>query len=150
MRSEPMSLAPRPLSNPRIPVIAAVFPVTAAAAGDAREAVGDLDAVHIFGVFVAELAFDAQAQRRTMGDFERAVVQRVGDDRLGVERIDEIDALVILAGALLAALRRLAGQIVGAMEHGVAGAGRDPRRLEQQVERHAGPLADRAPALDAI
>ena len=68
----------------------------------------------------------------------------------GWKRIDEIDALVILAGALRAALGGLAVEIVGAMEYGVARVWRDPRRLEQQAERHAGPLADRAPAFDAI
>src|SRR5581483_8219985 len=39
--------------NSRIPFIAAVFPISAAAAGDAGKIVGDLDALDIFCLFVA-------------------------------------------------------------------------------------------------
>ena len=40
--------------------------------------------------------------------------------------------------------------LVGAAEEDVARAVRYTRLVEQQCERHAGPLADRAPALDAV
>ena len=43
--------------NSRVPFIAAIFPIAAAAAGDMGEAVGDLDPLDIFGLLVAKLPF---------------------------------------------------------------------------------------------
>src|SRR5437868_13799278 len=124
--------------------------MAAVATGDLREIIGDLDTLDIFGVLVAELALDPQAQGCAMGDVERPAVQIVRDQRLRMERIDEPDALVILSRALFAALGRLALEIIGAMKDGVARADLKTRRPQQRRQRHARPLADRAPAFHAI
>lgn len=60
--------------NPRIPLIAAIFPKSAPAAPETVEAVRDLDTHQIFCLLVAELAFDTQPQRRAMADRKRRVV----------------------------------------------------------------------------
>ena len=57
-------------SDSGIPLIAAIFPKTALTAPYIVEFVADFDAHHVFGMLVAEMALDAQTQRRAMGDFE--------------------------------------------------------------------------------
>src|SRR5271165_2617115 len=106
-------------SDARVPLVAAVFPVAALAAVEARQAVGELDALDVFGLLVAELALDPQAQGRAVGDVERLAVHGVGDQGLGMDGVHQGDALVVLAGRLLAALGRLAFEVVGAVEDGV-------------------------------
>src|SRR5262249_30997656 len=97
--------------NPRVPFIAAIFPKSAPAASKTVEAVRNLDTHQILCVLVAELAFDAQPQRRAMTDRERRVVKAMRQNGLWVESIDQIDAFVILPGAVKRLLKR-----VGALE----------------------------------
>src|SRR4051794_26427764 len=81
-------------SNPRIPfIIVAILPEAAFSVPQAGEAVARFDPHQIFGLLVAELALDAQAQRRAVGDLEVAVVERPGEDGLGMEGVDQVDAL---------------------------------------------------------
>jgi hypothetical protein len=47
-----------------VPLVAAVFPIATETAGDLREAVGYLDALQIFCLFVSELALNTQTKRR--------------------------------------------------------------------------------------
>ncbi len=71
------------LKSPRVPSVTLVFPIAALALADPRKAVDRLDAHDELGVLVAELPFDAQTNRRAMADFQRLVVERVGQDGLG-------------------------------------------------------------------
>ena len=99
-----------------------------------------LDPHHIFGVLVAQLTLDPQAQRRTMLDRERAVVHRPGEDRLRVERVDQVDRFIIGP-----AIER-----VGAMEDQEARAVLHARHIEDRGQLRSVPFPDRAPPLDAI
>src|SRR5271165_4390600 len=131
-------------SDARVPFVAAVLPVAALAAVQARQAVGELDALDVLGLLVAELALDPEAQRGAVGDVERPAVHGVGDQGLGMAGIHQREAFVVLARRLLAALGRLPLQIVGAVEDRVLRLGQGTGRLQQQADRHAGPLADGA------
>jgi hypothetical protein len=75
-----------------------------------------------------------------VADRQDGVVHAVGEDRLRVEGIDQIDALVIGRAA----------EVVGAVQDDVARVRRQPRPLEHGSKRHAGPFADGTPALDAV
>jgi len=55
-----------PLSNPRVPLVAAVFPVAALALANPIEPLDELDAAHVLRGLVAELTLDAQAKRRAV------------------------------------------------------------------------------------
>ncbi len=107
-------------SNPRIPLVTAIFPKPALAAPEPVEPVGQLDAHHIFCLLVTELPFDPQPQGGTISDGERGIVETMRKNGLRMERVDEIDALVILPGAV----ERLF-QNVGAMEDHEPGSGED-------------------------
>ena len=75
------------------------------------EPVGHLDAHDVFGLLVAELALDPQPQRRAMGDRQRPRRSGMGQDGLGMEGVDQVDALVVVARAVGACFVH-----VGAME----------------------------------
>ena len=108
---------------PGVPLVAAVLPEAAAAAAEAGEAVDQLDAHDVFRLLVAELALDPQPQRRAMRDRQVLAVHAIGQDRLRMEGVDEVDAFVILAVAVGRLL-----VFVGAVEHGIARVGlRGPR-----------------------
>jgi hypothetical protein len=92
-------------SDPRIPLVTAIFPKPALAAPEPVEPVGQLDAHHIFCVLVAELPFDPRTQRGTMAYGERDVVETVGKNGLGMESVDEIDVFVIFPGTITNATR---------------------------------------------
>src|SRR6476620_4850710 len=92
-------------------------------------------------MLVAELALHAQPQRRAMRLSEGRAVHVVGEDRLRVEGVDEVDALIIFS---------IAAERVGAMEDEIAGVGLETHTLQQRCKLRAAPLADRAPALDAV
>src|SRR5262249_43833107 len=96
----------------------------------------------IFGHLIAELTLYPDAQRRTMGDRQRCAVHVVGENRLGMKGVVEANALVIPVYTIL--------HSVGAVEHHETHFGPDAHTLEQRRERRPGPLADAAPALDAI
>src|SRR5688500_648376 len=96
-------------------MVAAVLPISAAPTAYSRQAGNGFDSGQVLGMLVAELAFDPQPQRRTVTDRERLTVQAIGDDRLWMKRIDQVDALVIWC----------ASQSIGTAEHNEA-------RLRQQ------------------
>src|SRR5438270_2626850 len=74
-----------PRSNPSVPfVIDIIFPISAFAALDAREAVDRLDPLDIFRLLEAELPFDPEAERGAVGDRQQMAVQAPGDQRLRV------------------------------------------------------------------
>src|SRR3981081_1317052 len=100
-------------SNPRVPLIAEVFPKSTAAAPQMTEAFHGLDTHYIFRHLVAELAFDAETQRCTMWHRQHLTVHLIGHDGLRMKRVNEIDTLVI---------ERIQ-QLVGAMENDVARVG---------------------------
>lgn len=52
--------------NPREPFVALVFPIAAFASGDLVEAGDEFQFPNIFGVLVAQLVFDSEAQRRAV------------------------------------------------------------------------------------
>ena len=126
-----------------VPLVAVVFPVATLAAGDLVEARDELDAHDVLRVLVAELAFDAQADRRAILHGKRLVVQLVRQDRLRVISIIHVDAFVVRA-------RTVGFHRVGAMEDDEARLGLWLDRIQHRGELDALPLADRAPALDAI
>src|SRR5258708_2847821 len=137
-------------SDPRIPLITAIFPIAATAAMQIGEALHQLDAHDVFCHLVAELPFEAQPQWRAVGNGQRLAVHLIGEDRLRMRSVNQVDALIV-ADALgidteLAAII----QGTGAMEHDKAGLGPDTYARQHPGERHAGPFADAAPALDAI
>ncbi|EGE60570.1 hypothetical protein RHECNPAF_14110054 [Rhizobium etli CNPAF512] len=80
-----------------------------------------------------------------MRHFQVAAIHRIGKDRLRMEGVNEIDALIVPT----AAIKRLF-VFVGAMEHDVARLRLQPDRLQQGAKRQARPFADRAPAFDAV
>lgn len=64
-------------SDPRIPLVPPVFPITAFAARNGRETVRQLDAFDVLGLFVSKLAFNAQPQRSAVLHVQRMSVQRI-------------------------------------------------------------------------
>src|SRR5258707_11731829 len=127
-------------SDPGVPLVArGIFPIPALALPDPREVAHRFDPHDIFGLFVAELAFDPEAQRRTMTDRQHLVVHPPAEVGLGMIGVDHIDRLVI----------GLVAEIIRAVKHDIAGRATYPGAVEQQLERHARPFADRAPPLDA-
>src|SRR6185437_7257826 len=131
--------------DPGIPVVALILPVAAVAAGDCAEVADQLDEPDVLGHLVAELSLDPQPQRCPVGYIERLAVHVVGDDRLRMHRILQSDAFVVLTGTLLAAFRRIAVEVVRAVEDHVPGSGAHAGRAEQQTQRYSAPAADRAP-----
>ncbi len=95
-----MSVRASPRSNPRIPLVTAIFPKPALSAPEPVEPVSQLDAHQIFCVLVAELPFDPQPQWGAVAYGERDVVETVGKNGLGMESVDQIDAFVKLSGAV--------------------------------------------------
>src|SRR5690606_41555763 len=55
----------------------------------------DFDMVDIFGVLVAQMPLDPQPQRGTVTHTQWLVVEREGQDGLGMQRVDHVDALII-------------------------------------------------------
>ena len=106
----------------------------------------DFEAHQVLGLLVAELALDPQAQRRAVRHRQVLAVHAVGQDGLRVEGVNEVDALVVEAGAVegLLQVRRRSGTRHSARRL------REPGVSQQHAQRDAGPLADGAPALDAV
>jgi hypothetical protein len=113
------------------------------------EALHQLDPHDVFRHLVAELPFEAQPQRRAVGNGQRLVAHVIGEDRLRMRSIDQVDALIV-ASALGIDAGRAIVQGIGAMEHDKAGLWPDARTRQYLRERHTGPFADTAPALDTI
>src|SRR5690348_14770911 len=82
------ALCPRPNAlralDPRVPLVALVFPVAAVAVADVIQRGGEFDRGDVFRLLVAELALDARAQRCAIGDRQWPVVQLVGEQGLRV------------------------------------------------------------------
>ena len=93
-------------------------------------------------MLVAELPFDTQAKRGAVRNTERLAVEVVGQDRLRVEAVNQVDALVIHVGA--------AAIVVSAMHDREACVGLEARCLEERSKLRALPLANCAPAFDAV
>ncbi len=117
-------------SQPREPVVAVVLPVAGG------ELVGDADLRHELRLLEAELGRDLHAHRRAELRRDRLVGVGEAEDGLRVQRRRQVDA-------------GLVGDRVVAMESDVAGGEIRARALEERAQRHAAPLADHAPALDA-
>ena len=83
------------------------------------------------------------AGRRAVADGQRPSVHAMGENGLRVERVDQIDALVI------GFARQIDRELVGAVKHDEARVGLS-RTVSSTCARRPGPLADRAPAFDAI
>src|SRR5438132_14416672 len=89
-RPESTAGAFRVSSNSPVPVVPLVFPVTALAAGDLREAVDQFDAVQVLRLLVAQLPLDACAQRRTVFHRQRLAIELVREDGLLVEGVVQV------------------------------------------------------------
>src|SRR3954447_9050156 len=88
---------PSPLhlsSNPRIPlVISIILPIATFAAVDPGEVFDRLDALDELGIFVPELALDAEPERGSVGHWKQVAVHSPGEDGLRVESVHQVDAL---------------------------------------------------------
>ena len=126
--------------DPGIPLVALVFPIAAAAAADLGETVDRLDPHHEFRVLVAKLPLDAQANGRAVGDRQRLVIEFIGEDGLLVIGVDAIDAPVL----------EVPPEPIRAMEDEVARLRLEADAVEERAETGAFPLADAAPAFDAV
>jgi DHA2 family lincomycin resistance protein-like MFS transporter len=124
------------------PLVAAVFPVAAFAAPDTVEGAHHFDAHDVLRHLVPELALDAHTQRSAVLDRQHLSVQLVRQDRLRVQGIFQVDALVVLL--------RSAPHRVRTVKNDVARVRLQPHEREDVTERHAGPFADCAPSFDAI
>src|SRR5690606_10304829 len=127
-------------SDTRVPLIAAVLPVTALTLADLAEAGHCLNSSQVLGVLVAEVPLNAQPQRSSVADRERLTVKLMGDECLRVEGVVEVTAFVV----------RHAAKIVGAAEDDEAGLFLEAGRVEDRRELRTGPLTDRTPAFDAV
>src|SRR5258708_7216315 len=90
--------ATRPRSEaslPRIPLVAAVLPEAAFAAGDLGKAIQGLDAVDVFGVLVADMTLHPQPQRRTMSDRQGFAVHPVSHNGLRMEGVEQVEGFVV-------------------------------------------------------
>jgi len=134
-----------PLSDPGIPLVAAIFPEPTLSAPDLVEPAGHLDAHHIFCVLVAELAFDPQPQGGAMANGEQGIVETVRKNGLRMESVDQIDAFIILSGAVERLLKN-----VGAMEDNEARRGEKRGLPEHDSQWYALPFADGTPPFDAV
>src|SRR5713226_10104435 len=82
-------------SDPRLLLITAIFPIAAAAAMQIGEALHQLDAHDVFRHLVAELPLEAQPQRRAVRNGQRLTVHVIGEDRLRMRSVDQVDALIV-------------------------------------------------------
>jgi len=105
-------------SDARVPLVAAIFPVPALALSDGVESLDELDATHVLGRLVAELALDPEAERRAVGHRQRLLVHVVRENGLLVGRVLEIDTLVVPVAAF--------PERIEAVKHHVAGPGLTP------------------------
>ena len=80
-----------------------------------------------------------------MGNRQVLAVHGVGHNRLRVERIFQVDTLVIAPAAVEGLLI-----VIRAVEDDVARIRFQTGRLEKKTERNSGPFANRAPPLHAV
>src|SRR5262245_3589502 len=81
-------------SNAGVPLIAAIFPEAAAAAANSGKPLHRLDTHYVFCHLVAELALDAEPERRAMRNWQRRAVHVVGEDGLRMEGVFETDRFI--------------------------------------------------------
>src|SRR3981189_2766347 len=82
-------------SDPRIPLIPAIFPIAAAAAMQIGEAPHQLDAHDVFRHLVAELPLEAPPQRRAVTNSQRLAVHVIGEDRPRVRGSDQDEPPIV-------------------------------------------------------
>src|SRR6266511_1522758 len=128
-------------SNAGVPLIALIFPVTALALTDFLQGRNKLERADIFGVLVAKLIFNAQTKRRAVVDRHGPVVQLVGENRLRMNGVDEIDAFIIIVAVAVG--------IHTAKNH-ILGLGQRLDSIHDLFQAYAFPLTDDAPTFDAI
>ena len=80
-------------SDARIPLVAAVLPEPIFAPTQRDETVACFDPHDAFRHLVTKLSFHPKSQRRPVRDRQRASVHVIGQDRLRMERIDQVDGL---------------------------------------------------------
>ena len=98
--------------NPRIPLVPAIFPVTTLAVADVHEVFDQFNAHNVFRHLVAELAFYPHAERCAIADKKIMIVKFIGENRLRVIGVFQINAFVILRTAI--------AHRIGADKHHVA------------------------------
>src|SRR3546814_1881035 len=87
-------------SNPGIPFISClIFPIAALAKTSARQLVHRLDFHDVFGMLIAKLTLNAQAERRAMTNIQRLVVECEGHDRLRMQGVDQVNAFIKIGRA---------------------------------------------------
>src|SRR5258707_15057045 len=127
MRTAALAFPTAP-SNASEPVIALGLPVAAGIL------VGDLNRLQVLGVLEAELGGDAKPQRCAPLRRQRLFLEIERQNGLRLQRAGHVDA----------------GRIaIEAFEIDVAGRKVGADAAEKRAQRHAAPLADLAPALDA-
>src|SRR5258705_6278379 len=128
-------------SDARVPLVAAIFPVPALALSDGVESLDELDATHVLGRLVAELALDPEAERRAVGHRQRLLVHVVRENGLLVGRVLEIDTLVVPVAAF--------PERIEAVKHHIAGPGLDADLIQQGRQAGGPPHSAVAPRLHA-
>src|SRR5277367_944171 len=82
-------------SDTCIPFVSAILPETAFTAANRTEVLDRLDSHHILRVFVSQLTLDSKPQRSSIGDRQPFAVQVIGEDRLRMKGVDEINTFVV-------------------------------------------------------
>ena len=118
-----------------------IFPVTAFTCGNVFVARNELNFLDVLGVLVAELRLDAEAKRRAIFDGHRSVIQFIGEDRLWMGGVDEIDTFVIVSAVAVG---------IHAAKHDKFCLGRRLDSVHNLSQPHSFPFADHAPTFDAI
>src|SRR6266566_9784348 len=129
----------------RIPLVTALFPITASAPSYAVEPIHSFDSGDEFRHLVSKLSFNAKTQRRAISKEQRSTVHFIGEDRLGMKRIDEVDALVIGIDPV-----RVMQHLISAVKNDEARFGSQADASQYCGERRPGPTSDAAPTFDAI
>src|SRR5258708_3315550 len=122
--------------------IVKVFPPAATPLPDRVEPIDDLDAIDVLRVLVANLHLHAKAERSTVADRQLLAVHSVSQDGLRMERVLEVNALVVVLAVKV--------DLVQAMEYGVARIGAKPRESEDSRQLDSRPLPDRTPTFAAV
>src|SRR5271170_2700090 len=85
----------RAFSHTCIPFVSAIFPEASLTAANMIEVLDRLDSHQILRVFVSQLTLDSKPQRRAVGDRQPFAVQVIGEDRLRMKGVDEINTFVV-------------------------------------------------------
>src|SRR5579884_1047684 len=118
---------------PGVPFVSLVFPVAPLAACDRFQAINELDPHDVLRHFVAELPLNPQAKRRAVPDGERLTIEIICKDGLGMIRIFEIDALIVIISHVIR---------IGGMKDHITGLREGTDFFEKGMQRNSLPLAD--------